>query len=132
MAFPAPTFNTSAWSHLCFTKDNDGQWALYLNSSLIEQGTDFQTSLSFHDGSLIIGQKKNKATNEIDPDRYFIGKVTQFRVWPYSMTHMQIGAMNGKCLDDYGTIPWSEAYLWKDDSVNMYNISFCKSFKGEL
>jgi hypothetical protein len=125
-------FNSSDWTPFCFTKNWYGSWRFYLRGHKVKSGIDFKKDLKFQDGSsLIIGQKVDDQRSGIHAASGFVGHLTQLSIWPTDLEEKKLSSYAGGCSENYGAIPWPEAYLWIHGSIRKYDLYICKSFKGK-
>ena len=107
------TANDGSWTFLCSTWASlEGQWAIYVNSQLMDSGDKLSESetISGH-GTLVLGQEQDSPGGHFSAAESFRGKLTQLNIWSRVLNKTEISLAMNSCFSVRGDlVAWPDFY----------------------
>ena len=133
---PLNSYLHRTWNHLCWSLSTiTGSSKFYHNGDVIlsQQGStagiDFalKGSSQMYASSFIFGQEPDSLKGGFDSYQAFIGDLSEFNVWNYTLTETNINSM-AKC-DSFGkgnVVSWEESNAVDPEKFEIHNVEMTK------
>lgn len=124
--------NDGEWHHICITwSSRTGDYHIYLDSSLVNNGTDLSKSKIINGrGTFILGQEQDALGGRFSQSESFLGQLTQLDVFDHELTSTEVKTLMNNCNPSI-KMPGS-VYAWAEFSenirgdVSIENSTFCQ------
>lgn len=110
--------NDGEWHHICITwSSRTGDYHIYLDSSLVNNGTDLSKSKIINGrGTFILGQEQDALGGRFSQSESFLGQLTQLDVFDHELTSTEVKTLMNNCNPSI-KMPGS-VYAWAEFSEN--------------
>ena len=134
------SFHHRTWNHLCWSFSLiTGDSTFYHNGDLVEtkqantEGIDFamKSSSKMHKASFIFGQEPDSIRGGFDQHQAYLGDLSEFNIWNYTLTKTEIHSMaNCESFMKGNILSWDLTSLIIGKKLEIHNVTMMEFSRG--